>query len=45
MPNINKLIEQKGSNMAVCYAPKTASSPIFFNPLVFYAGPETLVGL
>jgi hypothetical protein len=45
MPIINKVIEQKGPNMAPSYAPKSASLSISFNPLVFRAERETLTGL
>jgi hypothetical protein len=45
MPNINKVIEQKGPNRALSYAPKTASLSISFNPLVFRTERETLTGL
>jgi len=45
MPTINTVIEQKGPNMAASHAPKTAPSPISFNPLAFHNNLETLAGL
>jgi hypothetical protein len=42
MPAKNMVIERKGPQMAACYAPERASSPISFNPRAFPVELETL---